>query len=303
MKYLKFKNKHLVKILPLLAAVYFTQISAQTLETECITTATCEDKDEGKPLWEAGVGGISVHGPDYPGADESNTNLLLVPYFIYRGEVFQAGEGGLIKAKAFEDNRYTLDLSLDGAFSADSDDNDARKGMDDLDYLFGIGPELTYHIDNNKLEQRKLDLSFQLRTVFSTDFSELNQRGYAFETKLSYEQSQFLHRNVKIVTSIGPMWGTEKLTDYFYEVSARDALPDRREYEASGGYLGTELSIAAVINVLDKKGRIFFGTQANFLQGAENKNSPLLRDETTFAFAVGFAYRLLESDQKAGSAL
>ena len=38
-----------------------------------------------------------------------------------------------------DDRRTELDLGLDAAFPADSDDNDAREGVDNLDYLLEVG--------------------------------------------------------------------------------------------------------------------------------------------------------------------
>lgn len=269
---------------------------SETLENICTTNISCSDTD--KPLWELGVAGIALNGPDYPGSRETNTKHLVIPYFIYRGEVIQAGEGGLVKAKAFENKRYKLDLSLDGAFNTDSDDNDARKDMEDLDYLFALGPQLTVNIDKNTQAQSKLDIRFQLRSVFSTDFSHLNQRGYVFETQFRYEKLNLFNQDIKLVTSVGPTWGTEKLMDYFYSVGADDALPDRRQYDASGGYMGTELNLGLVFKVMDARGRLFIGSQTTFLQGAQNKSSPLLNDETTFRLGIGFSYRLYESQKR-----
>lgn len=38
-----------------------------------------------------------------------------------------------------------FDISFDGLFPADSDENDDRKGMPDLDFLFEVGPQLIAH--------------------------------------------------------------------------------------------------------------------------------------------------------------
>lgn len=269
---------------------------AETLDSQCLTEQGCET--ENLPKWEFGVGGIGLNGPDYPASDENHSRTLVIPYFIYRGDIISAGEGGLLKAKAFEDDRWELDLSLDAAFNSDSDKNNARKGMDDLDYLFGIGPELKYRIYQDSDKQQKLDVKFQLRAVFSTDFSNLNQRGYVYENQLRYEHKQLFHDNLKFVGSLGPMWGTEKLMDYFYQVNAGDALANRAKYNANAGYIGSELNLGFVVSVFDKKGRIFFGTRTNFHQGAKNDDSPLFKEDTTFAVALGFSYRLFASDDK-----
>ncbi len=280
----------------LVLSILSNVVVAKTLGSQCITELGCET--EVLPKWEVGIAGFGVNGPDYPTSDENNSRTVLIPYFIYRGEFITAGEGGLVKAKAFEDERWSLDLSLDGAFNADSDDNKARQGMDDLDYLFGIGPELTYRLLQERDSEHQLELKFQYRAVLSTDFSNLKQRGYAFESQLRYEQEQLFHQDVKFIGSIGPVWGTEKLMDYLFQVNPQDVLSDRASYDAKAGYLGTELNLAFVMSVLKKKGRIFLGVRTNLHQGATNDNSPLFKQDTTFSVGLGFAYQLFASDKK-----
>jgi hypothetical protein len=265
----------------------------QTLSIQCITEKPCKDKP--LPKWEVGVAGISVNAPIYPTSNSSISRSLIVPYFIYRGEIFNVGEGGLIKAKGFEDKRWKLDLSLDAAFNADSDNNKAREGMDDLDYLFGIGPELTYEIIPKIHNDQKLELKLQLRGVFSTDFSNIKQRGYAFETKLRYEQEHIFHHDIKFVGSIGPIWGTEKMMDYFFQIEESDVLPTRAKFDAQSGYLGTEINLGLVMSVMEQKGKVFLGIRTSLHQGATNKGSALFQRDTTTAMSAGFTYRLFES--------
>ncbi len=292
-RYLK-KLMSLFSSLLLILVVF--DLSAETLGSQCVTATTCDDKD--KPLWEIGAAGIAIYGPDYPGADESRTKQIIVPYIVYRGKIVRAGEGGILKAIAFKDKDIELDLSLDAAFSAKSNNNDARKGMNNLDTLLGIGPELTVNLYKDEAEKRELEIKFQLRTIFSTDFSNLHQRGYVFETQLKYEHKHLFHPDIKFTGSIGPIWGTEKIMAYFYQVNPNDVLSDRPEYNAKRGYLGSELTLAITIPIMENKGRIFFGTRLNFHQGAKNDNSPLLKDNTTVSVGLGFTYRFFESEKR-----
>ncbi|TCI04934.1 MipA/OmpV family protein [Corallincola luteus] len=282
-----------------LMLIFSTPASAESLEVECVTSRPCQTESTQQPLWEIGLAGAIIYGPDYPAAGQSHTNQIVLPYLIYRGDVIRAGEDGLIKAQAFEDERWELDLSLDGSFNADSDDNDAREGMQDLDYLFGIGPELKYKIYRADDEQSKLDLKLQARAVFSTDFSNLNQRGYAFEPQLRYEYDNLFGREIRFVGTVGPVWGTEKLTDYFYQVDDKYVRPGREAYDANGGYMGTDVGFGLVFTLMEKRARLFLGGRVSFHQGAENEDSPLFIDETTYAVGMGFAYRLFASDKKA----
>lgn len=286
------------KILFGVTSLGFTSTAlAQDLGSQCITDTLCEQQN--LPLWEVGVAGVGVYAPDYPGADEHSSNQLVVPYFVYRGEVIRAGDGGILRALAFEDDTFELDLSVDASFRADSDDNETRQGMDDLDFLFGIGPQLVVNLLKDEDKEHNLSLRFQVRSVFSTDFSYIDQQGYAVETQLRYEQNNFIFPKLRFVGSIGPIWASEKLMDYFYQVTPVDVNAERNQYDASGGYLGTELNLALALPIMKDKGRVFVGARANLHNGSANEDSPLFKDDINYSFALGFSYKLFESEFKA----
>ena len=85
-----------------------------------------------KPLWELGAGIGVLDFPDYRGSDERSSYVLPIPYVVYRGEFFKVDRDS-IRGELFESERLELDISLNGSVPVDSDDNDARRGMDDLD--------------------------------------------------------------------------------------------------------------------------------------------------------------------------
>src|SRR5690606_32758666 len=109
--------------------------------------------------------------PDYPGSSEKHLRGLALPYVVYRGDIFRLGDGQTARAVAFENERLQFDLSFNAAFDADSDENAMRDGMQDLDFLFQIGPQLTIALgDGFGASQRgELTLALQARSVFSTD--------------------------------------------------------------------------------------------------------------------------------------
>ena len=57
--------------------------------------------DNNKPLWEIGLVGIAGYVPDYPSSDENRLNGIVLPYFIYRGEIFRAGDKDIIRGRIF----------------------------------------------------------------------------------------------------------------------------------------------------------------------------------------------------------
>lgn len=260
-----------------------------------------EALDEAQPLWEFGVGGGAVDVPNYPSSSERNFVALAAPYLIYRGDVFRIGGRGGARAVVVEESDFEIDFSFGGAFSADSDDNTAREGMPELDYLFEVGPQLLYRVKDFNFSNGgngRLNAILQARAVFSSDFKRVDDRGFVFEPTLSYQQRGVLFKDTGLNASITMMFGSEKLHDYFYQVDPEFVTPNRQQFDANGGYLGTEVSLGMSFPLLENM-RGFLGGTVNFHQGAANEDSPLFEDDVTYSFGVGFVWRLYESDTKA----
>jgi hypothetical protein len=135
----------------------------------------------GKPLWEAGLVAGGGRVSDYPGAGQSHVRGLVAPFVVYRGRLLNVdGEG--IRGRLIDHPDFELQLTASAAFNAR--DNDARDGMPELDYLFGIGPQLVYK------GLRRLPgapaLHVKARALFSTDFRHIDGRGAAFEPELRW---------------------------------------------------------------------------------------------------------------------
>lgn len=126
-----------------------------------------------------------------------------------------------------------FDLSLGAAFDASSDDSEARKDMPDLDFMFEIGPQVSFLI---KLpEQSETWLNLQLRSVFSTNFSSLSQREYVFDPEVSYTGPDILFANSTLYFFISLLFATAKTHKYFYQLDAEYATVERAEFEADTG--------------------------------------------------------------------
>ena len=145
-----------------------------------------------RPLWEAGIFMAAFNSPEYPAAGQSQTNVILFPYFVYRGETLRIGDGSIARAVAIDKNWYELDLSLNASFGANSNDNVARAGMPDLDFIFELGPQLKVRLAKFEFAEHgkgELFLNLQTRAVFSTDFSAIEHRGYVFQPEvMSFNQ-------------------------------------------------------------------------------------------------------------------
>jgi outer membrane protein len=257
-------------------------------------------EDEMRPVWEVGGFVAAFSSPEYPAAGQRQTNVLPAPYFIYRGETLRIGEGSIARAVAIDESWYELDLSLAGSFNANSEDNEARAGMPDLDYIFELGPQLKLRLSKFEFEQHgnaELFLNLQARAVFSTDFSGINNRGYVFQPVLSYRQRGWLSEKTALSFSLLPTWATEKLHDYFYQIESDFVTDQRPAYNARGGYLGTDLSIGLSFNATEDI-RIFTFARASMHSGSANEESPLFREKSTFSYGVGMVWQLWESEER-----
>ena len=259
------------------------------------STALAQIAEDGmEPLWEAGIGGGGVYAPDYPGSDEHNANGLAAPYVIYRGDIFRLGDGSIVKGVVLETERFEFDISFDASFDADSDDNDARLGMPDLDFLGEVGPQLTVNL--GEYHRGELQLALPVRAVFSTDFSDLDHRGYVFNPQISYDLDEFFE-SFDIFLQLGATFATEELHDYFYQVEERYATSSRMVYDAEAGYMGSELVTAFSYRVTDRV-RFFTGLQVSYYGATANEDSPLLLDEITSSVGAGFVWSIYESDTR-----
>jgi len=257
-------------------------------------------EDDLRPVWEAGIFAAAFNSPEYPAADQSQTNVIPAPYFIYRGETIRIGEGSIARAVAIDKSWYELDLSLAASFGANSDDNMARAGMPDLDFIFELGPQLKMRLSKMEFAEHgraELFLNLQTRAVFSTDFSGIDHRGYAFQPDLRYMQRGWLSEKTALSISLSPTWATEKLHDYFYQVDQAFVTEQRQTYDAKGGYLGTRLLVSVSFNATENI-RMFIGGSTSMHAGAANEDSPLFLEKNTYSIGLGLVWRLWESEQR-----
>ena len=257
-------------------------------------------EDDMRPVWEAGIFAAAFYSPEYPAADQRQTNVIPSPYFIYRGETLRIGDGSIARAVAIDKSWYELDLSLAASFGSNSDDNLAREGMPDLDFIFELGPQLKLRLSKFEFARHgkgELFLNLQARAAFSTDFSGINKRGYVFQPVFSYRQRGWLSEKTALSISLSPTWATEKLHDYFYQVDSDFVTEQRQAYEAESGYLGTDLSIGWSFNAT-KDIRIFTFARTSLHSDSANEDSPLFRDKSTYSYGIGMVWRLWESEEK-----
>jgi outer membrane protein len=265
--------------------------------TQAEDTSEGTEARRGDPLWEIGVIGGGGTLPDYPAADQNHARGLALPYAVYRGPVLRVGDGGIIRGKLIDTRRIEFNLALDGSFPADSEDNEAREGMPDLDTLLEAGPRLIFKFLPPDWD-KELNASIAARAVFSTDLP-INWRyqGFVINPRLSYGDERFHEGRLRLGASIGPLFGFGGLNRYFYEVQPQFARPGRREYDADGGYIGTELSLS-VSWLPFSRVRLFSGVQLGYFNWSANENSPLHRDGLNLTAGAGLRLAIFQSERR-----
>ena len=98
-----------------------------------------------QPNWELGFAGFGVSQQAYPGADQQVGQVLVLPFFVYRGVLLRADRGS-VGLRAVKTPNFEIDIGFAGAFGSSSNDIAARRGMPDLGTLIEFGPRLKWHL-------------------------------------------------------------------------------------------------------------------------------------------------------------
>jgi len=259
------------------------------------TAGAPADEAAGRPLWEVGlVAGGGVFS-DYPGSDQSHRRGLLAPVVLYRGPILRVDQEGL-RGRLLKSEDFEFDLSASGAFNARG--NEARRGMPDLDYLFGVGPQLVYK--GLRSWPGSPTLHLKANAVASTDFSDLRSRGGTLETELRWRfRAPGGVPGSQLILGVEPTWASRQLQAYFYEVAPAYATAERPAYTARAGYFGTTFK-AAYSQRLSESTSWFLAVRTIALQGAANRESPLMRRDSSFAVGAGIVWTPWRSSERVG---
>lgn len=250
------------------------------------------------PVFEAGIAAGGGWLPAYPASDQNRWRGLVVPYVIYRGDLFRADDTGL-RARTNLSQGIELSVSASAGFNGSSRDITAREGMPDLDWLGEIGPTLRFTLwrADDATQPRRILLDTPVRAVFSTDWSSVSFRGFTFAPDIAYEHVNFLSPFARLRLSAGVVFGTDRYTDYFYQVDPEFARPGRQAYESRAGYVGSRVSVSYRLPVNERVSLVAGGRIENF-SGAANAGSPLFRREWNASVVAGVAVALWRSEAR-----
>ena len=248
------------------------------------------------PLFEIGFAGGGGWLPDYPAADQNHLKGIAVPFVTYRGEILRSDETG-IRTRFYKAPRYEFDVSLDGALPASSEDNRAREGMDDLDLMGEIGPNLRLILDRQPYRSR-LEIELALRGAFTLDRDGPEYQGINFAPEIAYRRLDLITRGSFLRVGFGPVFGTDGIMDYFYNVRPEDSRQGRPEHEAEAGYLGSRLQGSFELPITGRLS-LTLGSRLDRFWGATNDDSPLFQRNYNVSVAGGFSVSLYQSKARA----
>lgn len=201
--------------------------------------ATAADVDlDTLPRWELGIGAGHFNLPQYIGSDQRTRATLPIPYFAYRGDTLSISRESL-SGRYFISASLVLDFSGDFSLPVRSEDNDARTGMPDIDFLLEAGPSLRYIFLRNTSNRRTLSLELPVRGVFQTDLRSVSFEGWRVNPRLRYKE---YFGPWKLSFWGGFYWNDFRYNNLIYGVDEEYATAKREAYNASSGYGGWSAS-------------------------------------------------------------
>lgn len=232
--------------------------------------------------YDLGLGTIFINYPSYIGSKTNEQLITPFPYINYQDDKVTINRGD-VEYKLFNLNELTLDVSLGGSFPSDSQESEARRGMEDLDLTFEIGPRIKYQLYSD--DKHKFFLRFPIRVLFSTDFPKAQYEGLIFSPDFHYKHN---HNQLETKFSTGPVWGNKTYHRYFYGVEARYATSSRPEYHTKAGYGGYRSSLSLKYQ---HNSWVYGGFIAHYnLQGATFESSPLVETDNSFVTGTYISY-------------
>jgi len=246
---------------------------------------------ETRPKWELGVGSVFYTQPDYVGSDEYRFHPIPFPWVIYRGSRLRLDRESM-QTRIFGTDLVRLDLSAGGQVSVDSDDNDRRHGMHDLDWIAQIGPTVKFRVAMSENGRHVLDVDVPLRTALAVDLDNFAYEGLVASPKLQYRFEPDVYR---VEANAGLEFSNNEYNEYIYGVAPQFETPSRRAYNPNGGYAGFRISTG----VSRYFGPFYVGIFARYtnLAGAAFENSPLVGSDSAFMGGIAIGWVWLSSKE------
>jgi len=250
---------------------------------------------EEKPLWEIGLGVTALQLPAYRGSEETRTDVLPIPYLVYRGEHLKADKNG-VRGVLFDSERFEVNLSLAASPPVDSDSIKVRQGMPNLNSSLELGPSVDVKLWQSSGHDAKLKLFLPVRAAMTLE-RDPKFIGWQFTPRLNLDVANpFGQAGWSFAVVGGPVFGSREQHDYFYGVAPQYATASRPAFDAKSGFAGMQ-----VLSALWKRFPSFWVggfVRYDDVRGAVFENSPLVTQKSGFSGGVAVSWVLGESRQK-----
>ncbi len=232
---------------------------------------------------EYGLGITSIQFPSYRGAQSQSLYTLPFPYLKFKSDILEIDRGG-IQAKLFNINNLSLNLSVAGSMPSDTFTATERQGMPQLDIAMEAGPAIVYKLYQSKGGLFQIELP--ARAVITTNLSSTQILGYNLNPIFYYERDV---AGVKSSFSLGRLYSSKNVADYYYSVAPQFATQNRPVYQAGSGYISDMFRL-----IISKKFTRHHWTAILFqydnLNNAVIANSPLVKSKSAIQLGLAYAY-------------
>lgn len=232
--------------------------------------------------------------PVYPGSSESHTAFLPAPVIRVRSKILRSEREGGTRARFYHDDKFELSMNGGGFLPRSSDEIDKRNGMDDIDFMFELGPKLRLKVYQKKLN--KLELNIFQRFAHRTDLKFLRYQGMLYGLGAQYVRSS-AGLWPQMIFSLGAHWATNQYQDYFYKITPAEATSRRQAFDARSGFF--KAAGTAVFRWEKKNWVIMGGGRLSDFGQSKNRESYLLDDKTTHSLFVTVGRYFYKSKSKA----
>lgn len=266
----------------------------------CLFFPAAWGDEAAEPLWELAIGGFAMYSPAYPGSGATDSNLVALPFPIYRGSFLRLGEEieKPVRGRLLQDDRFSLSIDMDFSFGADSDEAPLRAGMPDLDPVAELGPELEWHLAEGPAGEGGWYGALQIRGAAAFDDLTPEWRGWVISPEIRYVR-YFGKSGERLKLRLTPAFASRRYMDYYYNVDPQFATNDRPAFAAKSGYLGTTLG-ASWHRPVTRDLELRVGARLNYWGGAKNRASPLFEEHSGVSIYVAFLYSFWQSEQQVG---
>jgi outer membrane scaffolding protein for murein synthesis (MipA/OmpV family) len=240
---------------------------------------------ESKPLWEYGLSGFGIRAPAYIGSDQSKSRAAVLPWFIYRGEVFRA-DGDTLGARVVKRERLEFDVGFGAALGASSEDVTARAGMPSLGFQFEFGPRAKFLLARPDADST-LRLAVPYRAVL--EFTDgLQHRGMVLEPELKYAVRSGA---VRWQAGVSVVLADQRYGNFLYGVPVAYATATRPAFHGKAGLITKRLD-GNVRMPINKDFSAFAFYRYDSASGAANAASPLFKKSSGSSIGGGLVWTI-----------